>query len=91
MAARAGTPQVVVPHLLDQHYFGARVVDLGLGPPPLPRRRLRAEALAAALLSLRDNELVAARAAELGERLRERLRTRDVAAIVLGGLERGRS
>jgi vancomycin aglycone glucosyltransferase len=84
MAARAGTPQVVVPHLLDQHYFGARVVDLGLGPPPLLRRRLRADELAAALSSLRDNELVAARAAELGERLRERLRTRDVAGIVLG-------
>jgi vancomycin aglycone glucosyltransferase len=84
MAARAGTPQVVVPHLLDQHYWGARVVDLGLGPPPLPRRRLSADALAGALASLRDNDLVADRAAELGERLRERLRTRDVARIVLG-------
>ena len=83
MAARAGAPQVVVPHLLDQHYWGSRVVDLGLGPAPLLRRRLDASTLAGALRALEDNELVATRAAELGERLRERLRTRDVAAVVL--------
>ena len=82
-AARAGVPQVVVPHLLDQHFWGARVVDLGLGPPPLLRRRLGAAALAGALAALQDNDVVAARATELGERLRARLRTRDVAGLLL--------
>jgi vancomycin aglycone glucosyltransferase len=82
-AARAGAPQIVVPHLLDQFYWGSRVVDLGLGPPPIPRRRLTAERLADAIASLRDNELVSARAAETGERLRAALAERDVATAVL--------
>ena len=30
-AARAGTPQVVVPQLADQPYWGARVAELGIG------------------------------------------------------------
>ena len=35
-AARAGVPQVVVPHLLDQYYFARRVHDLGVAPPGDP-------------------------------------------------------
>lgn len=72
-AARAGVPQVLVPHVLDQHYWAHRVRVLGLGPPALRRERLSADALALALRSLRDNELVAERAAELGRELRARL------------------
>jgi vancomycin aglycone glucosyltransferase len=30
-AARAGAPQVVVPHAGDQHYWAARVAELGIG------------------------------------------------------------
>jgi vancomycin aglycone glucosyltransferase len=30
-AARAGAPQVVVPHIADQPYWAARVADLGIG------------------------------------------------------------
>ncbi len=71
-AARAGVPQIVVPHLADQYYWGRRVELLGLGPPALPRRRLRASTLAAALAATLDNEVVAERARELGERLRAR-------------------
>lgn len=48
-AARAGAPQVVAPHLLDQYYWARRIQCLGLGPAPLPRRRLDARQLAAAL------------------------------------------
>jgi vancomycin aglycone glucosyltransferase len=35
-AARAGAPQVVLPHLLDQFYWARRVEHLGLGPRGLP-------------------------------------------------------
>jgi vancomycin aglycone glucosyltransferase len=84
-AARAGVPQVVVPHLLDQFYWAARVTDLGLGVALPPRRRLTADALAGALAALRDNDLVSERAAEMGSRLRDAMRGRDVAAHVLRG------
>jgi UDP:flavonoid glycosyltransferase YjiC (YdhE family) len=39
-AARAGVPQVVVPHMLDQFYWGERVRHLGLGPGPVPHAEL---------------------------------------------------
>ncbi len=76
-AARAGVPQVVVPHLLDQFWWSHRVWQLGLGPPPLPRTRLDASRLAESIHALRDNEMVVERAASLGERLRRALRERE--------------
>ncbi|MEE9609112.1 MAG: glycosyltransferase [Myxococcota bacterium] len=67
--ARAGVPQIVVPHIADQFYWGRRVSLLGLGPPPLPRAKLTAPRLAAALAAILDNELLAERAREFGARL----------------------
>ncbi|MDH3213676.1 MAG: glycosyltransferase [Myxococcales bacterium] len=82
-AARAGVPQVVVPHVLDQFYWARRVSRLGLGPPPLPRVRLRAKQLAAVLGAVLDNDVVVERARELGERLRDaHARAPDPARIV---------
>lgn len=50
-AARAGVPQVIVPHLLDQFFWGERIRVLGLGPAPIPRPRLGARRLARALVA----------------------------------------
>ena len=44
-AARAGVPQVLLPHILDQYYWAHRVELLGLGPPALPIERVRVELL----------------------------------------------
>jgi len=70
MAARAGVPQVVIPHVLDQHYWAFHVARLGLGPPRIPRRRLTAAALAETLIAVADNEILRDRTAEFGDRLR---------------------
>jgi len=72
-AARAGAPQIVVPHLLDQHYWAQRVQQLGIGAPPIRRRHLTADRLAETLAATLDNELVAERAERLGARLRGQL------------------
>ena len=48
-AARAGVPQVVVPHVMDQHYWGYRVHTLGIGPASLEYKRLSPRTLTAAL------------------------------------------
>jgi UDP:flavonoid glycosyltransferase YjiC (YdhE family) len=68
-AARAGVPQIVLPHVLDQFYFGRRVAELGIGPPPIPRRRFRVERLVEVLRATLDAEVLAERAAEFSERL----------------------
>jgi vancomycin aglycone glucosyltransferase len=68
-AARAGVPQIVIPHLLDQFYFARRVHELGVGPPAIPRKRLSVSRLAETLRATLDNELLVERAAALGRQL----------------------
>ena len=68
-AARAGVPQVIVPHLFDQFYWGDRVMELGLGPAPIPERRLTAERLAEAIITATRDEGMAARARETADAL----------------------
>jgi vancomycin aglycone glucosyltransferase len=44
-AARAGVPQVLLPHILDQYYWAHRVEVLGLGPRALPIERVTVDVL----------------------------------------------
>jgi vancomycin aglycone glucosyltransferase len=48
-ALRAGVPQVVVPHIVDQYYWAARVRRLGVGPPAPTMRKLDVAKLATAI------------------------------------------
>lgn len=82
-AARAGVPQVVVPHLADQFYWAHRLVRLGVAVPAMPRRRLEAASLAASIREAVDNEILAERARELGVRSRAEVDASDpVRALV---------
>ena len=69
-AARAGVPQIVVPHVLDQFYWARRVALLGLGPPAIPRKQLSGQRLLQALGMTLENETMSERAREIGARLR---------------------
>ncbi len=46
---RAGVPSVIVPFILDQPFWGARIKALGLGPDPIPQKNLTADRLANAI------------------------------------------
>ncbi|RPJ50522.1 MAG: glycosyltransferase [Methanobacteriota archaeon] len=46
---RAGVPTVVVPFAFDQPFWGARIRAFGLGPDPIPIRKLTADRLANAI------------------------------------------
>ena len=61
-----------MPHLADQFFWADRLQRLGAAPPAVRRGGLRSDELAAALAATLDNELLAERARELGDRLRER-------------------
>jgi vancomycin aglycone glucosyltransferase len=67
-AARAGTPQVVVPHNYDQYYFSSRVRTLGVGVACPRRERLTVDALASALRECARPEMKA-RARSLASRI----------------------
>ncbi|MDH4043592.1 MAG: glycosyltransferase [Gemmatimonadota bacterium] len=85
-AMRAGRPAVVVPFFADQPFWAGRVAGLGVGPPPIPHRRLTLDRLAWAIrIAVRD-DAVARRALALGDRLRaEDGVARAVEAITHGG------
>ncbi len=82
-AARAGVPQVVVPHVLDQFYFERRLNALGVAPPGIPRWQLTTARLVETLRAVLEAEVVAERARELGDRLAELGPTRPDAERVL--------
>lgn len=69
-AARQGRPQLLVPHILDQFYWGHRVNAMGLGPPPIRRRRLNVRKLSVALRALVGDPGLRERAAAQGRRMR---------------------
>jgi UDP:flavonoid glycosyltransferase YjiC (YdhE family) len=67
---RAGVPAVIVPHLGDQLFWGRRVATLGVGPKPIPRPKLTAERLAAAIHTAVTDNKIRQHAANLGEKIR---------------------
>jgi sterol 3beta-glucosyltransferase len=67
---RAGVPSLVIPFGVDQPFWGSRIAALGVGPAPIPRKRLTREALADGLRQAVGDRAMADRAAALGERIR---------------------
>jgi sterol 3beta-glucosyltransferase len=65
---RAGVPNIVVPFANDQFAWGHRIHDLGVGPAPIPRKRLTVAKLAAAIEQTTNPQMRAA-AARLGEQI----------------------
>lgn len=68
---RAGKPTVICPTTLnDQLFWGRRVRDLGVGPEPIPQKKLTAETLLRAIKTSPEDGNVRERAVGLGERIR---------------------
>ncbi len=69
-ALRAGKPALIVPFMADQPFWGRRLVELGVGVPPITPKRLTPAGLAAALRTLTQDSTMRQRATELGALLR---------------------
>lgn len=67
---RAGVPSIIVPHMADQPFWGARIADLGAGPQPIPRNKLTVEKLARAIQQATSDHGMQVRASELGAKIR---------------------
>jgi UDP:flavonoid glycosyltransferase YjiC (YdhE family) len=67
---RAGVPNVIVPFMADQPFWGRRVAALGVGPEPIRHSRLTVERLAHAIRTAVTDPLMRVRAASLGAKLR---------------------
>jgi vancomycin aglycone glucosyltransferase len=69
-AARAGVPQVIMPQLLDQHYWAHRVHRAGIGPRSVPRYATDPWLLARALRRCVDDVPMRERALRVAARMR---------------------
>jgi len=67
---RSGVPCCVIPFLFDQHYWGKRVSQLGVGPEQIPYKNLTTPKLIHAIESGIHNIDMKKKAAELGKKIR---------------------
>jgi UDP:flavonoid glycosyltransferase YjiC (YdhE family) len=68
-ALKAGVPSVVVPYFFDQPLWALRIARLGVGARPIPRSKLTAERLAAALREVVGDRAMLDRARAVSQRI----------------------
>ena len=67
---RAGAPGIVVPHVIDQFYWGQRVNELGVGPRFISRGQLNVENLSEAMMRVKNDGQIREKASKLGSKIR---------------------
>ncbi len=68
---RAGRPTVICPFFGDQPFWGRRVHELGVGPEPIPQKKLTVSGLAAAIQAATETPSIRQSARNLGRRIRD--------------------
>ncbi|MDX1990858.1 MAG: glycosyltransferase [bacterium] len=68
---RAGVPSIIIPFMADQPFWGQRVMNLGVGPSPIPRKKLTAQKLAEAIREAVSDATMRQQASALGQRIRD--------------------
>jgi UDP:flavonoid glycosyltransferase YjiC (YdhE family) len=81
-AARAGVPQIIIPHILDQFYWADRIHALGLGPGPIWRSKLTGKRLKAAIIEAISNQRFRQRAREISLILRKQDSLGDAVRLI---------
>ncbi|MBD2504924.1 glycosyltransferase [Anabaena azotica] len=66
---RAGVPSIIIPFGADQLFWGKRVAELGVGPEPIPRKKLTVEGLTEAIQTAMTDQTMRQRAANLGSKI----------------------
>jgi len=66
---RAGVPSIITPFFGDQPYWAHRVYQLGVGPKPIPKKRLDAEKLSRAITIALSDQTMRKKAAALGAKI----------------------
>ena len=66
---RAGIPSIIVPFFADQPFWGHLVAKLGVGPKPIPRKKLTAKRLSNAIDLAIADQMMRQHAADLGSKI----------------------
>ncbi len=67
---RAGRPTIICPFIADQPFWGRCVFTQGVGPKPIPYKKLTTEKLAAAIERVKRDDTMRTRAETMGEAIR---------------------
>lgn len=78
---KAGLPSVITPFGNDQHAWGQRAYDLGVGSKPIPIGKLTADNLAGAITFALGDEIVS-NAKQLGEKIGTENGAADAATVI---------
>lgn len=68
--ARAGKPQMIFPLIIDQHYWGNRIYDLGIGPDRVKIAKVSEKELEIRVCDLMNNPHYKTNAIELSEKIK---------------------
>jgi sterol 3beta-glucosyltransferase len=66
---RSGVPSCAVSFVFDQHYWGERIAELGVGPKPIRYKELTAKRLSEAIRFGVSDPQIKQKASELGQRI----------------------
>ena len=69
-AAASGVPQIIIPHILDQYYWGHHIHQSGLGPEPIWRRALTVKKLSQSIGFCLSDPGVVNKAAKVAKKIR---------------------
>ncbi len=83
---RAGKPTIICPFIADQPFWGSVIYARGVGPRPIPQKKLTAENLTAAISSTVTDPAMQQRATELGMQLRAEDGVACAVALITGTL-----
>jgi len=70
-SAISGVPQIIVPHALDQFYWGHQIHESNLGPKPISRFKLTSKKLAAAIQECMGNKQIRQNAQNAARMIRQ--------------------
>lgn len=79
---KAGIPSIVIPFFGDQFFWGKRVAELGVGPDPIPRKKLTTERLVQAIQETLTNQTMHQRASDLGTKIRAEDGVANAVAVI---------
>jgi sterol 3beta-glucosyltransferase len=83
---RAGVPNIIIPHGNDQFAWGRRVFEMGVGPRPIPRKKITVEKLSNAIESALTPQVREA-AMRLGQNIQTERGAESAAAIIMSALQ----
>ena len=66
---RAGVPSIITPFFGDQFFWGQRVAKLGVGPEPIPHKKLTVELLGEAIQKAVTDQTMRHRAVHIGAKI----------------------